>query len=366
MSKILFTGYYGFGNMGDDSFVDVCEWGSKNYWSNCNTSFLSPGGQLTAYSNVGFGERKFKGKYSLESIYYGVQNDYVVFGGGSLFCREIPKYSAYDNLRRVSDLKLTKLGGIGVSIGPFASIKEFNDSKKLLRSFSFLSVRDKESYNLAQELGIENITYAYDLAALLPEVYNVRFDNDRPKNQRKVIGVSLCLGDHYDEAMIKNRFEKFLFILKELKQSRNVFLRFFIINGNEKNGDLNITLKLIEKLHLHIIDYEILHYRNNIKEIWKKIEECDLVFSTRLHFGIFAAFSSTPFLQIEYHRKCTNLLDEIGYSNEFKIGDMEVSNVSLLKISNDLLDNPHSLILRNKEDCITRARLNFTQTIREL
>ena len=33
MKKILFNGFYGFKNTGDDSFLEVVAWGAKKYWN---------------------------------------------------------------------------------------------------------------------------------------------------------------------------------------------------------------------------------------------------------------------------------------------------------------------------------------------
>lgn len=39
--KLLFSGYYGHKNAGDDAFIEVITWGAKKYWNNINSKFVS-------------------------------------------------------------------------------------------------------------------------------------------------------------------------------------------------------------------------------------------------------------------------------------------------------------------------------------
>lgn len=40
-SEVLFTGYYGQLNTGDDAFVAVADWGARKYWHKNNNKFLA-------------------------------------------------------------------------------------------------------------------------------------------------------------------------------------------------------------------------------------------------------------------------------------------------------------------------------------
>lgn len=363
MNKILFTGYYGFNNMGDDSFVEVCDWGAKNLWKTTSYGFLPPTGRVKNSVNNLLKGQSFKGKYSVESALYGSQSDYVVFGGGSLFIREIPKFSAYDIFRLLSKLKATKMAAIGVSLGPFVNKKAQDEWKAFLSDFAYICVRDSTSYKISQEMGLQNTVQGYDLAAILPTVYANNPSPSKSTQSKRTIGISICLDDKsgLSSQNNNNRITRLTGVLKQLaKEHSDLVFQFYIVNVHPEHGDLQVTDDVIKALDLSAERINVIPY-TNVKAMWDSIALCDVILSCRLHAGIFAAFSNTPFIQIEYHRKCADLLDDLGYPSQLRIGDMDLSISETAERISYILNEPSKFHLANKERCTEMALNNFTK-----
>lgn len=268
-SDILFSGYYGHLNAGDDAFVEVASGGS--------------------------------------TLHAEIQTSNI-------------KRLAIERKRRGSDIKI---GGIGVSIGPFKTARDERAIFDYLKNIDFLAVRDQTSFDIAKSL---NLPYepvnAFDLAALLPEIYGVKDAGGR-LDGRKVLGISVCPYESIvDRDNIKkedHRNEQMTELLRFIEKKGDVHFKFFIINGHPDVGDLKLTIKTLKDVCP--VSYEIVSYNKETRVIWDEVASCDFFVSTRLHAAIFACFTGTPFLLNEYHRKCSDFLDNISYDRVFRSGD---------------------------------------------
>src|SRR5690625_7488499 len=99
-----------------------------------------------------------------------------------------------------------KHGNIGVSIGPFQSIKDEKRIIEYLKRSSFLALRDAESYAYAKSIDLDyEPVKAFDLAALWPECFS-DMTNDKIEDnniETRVIEVSLCNYERYVPGDIK-------------------------------------------------------------------------------------------------------------------------------------------------------------------
>lgn len=367
MKQITYTGFYGHKNTGDDAFLEVTA-----YYSNKNNftpyflgdnlpELISPFKNLRENRFDNSKLNKINGR--LASIRPIAESDYFLSAGGSTFgdhkshgYKEISKYiKKYLN-------KNLKTGGIGVSIGPFKSISAEKRVIEYIKTLDYLAVRDKKSYEYLTTLNLDYTPIeAFDLAALLPEVYN---DVNRPiiKSSEKIVGISLCNYETYYGLDVNNEKRRnkanFDLIKSIYEKDKSIKFRFFIFNGNSTIGDTAITFKTVNELGLD--NYEIIEYQNNVLKAWDLISECDFIISTRLHAAIFAAFSNVPFILNEYHRKCTDFLNDIGYNKNYIVGDAmfdtnNLSNKVLDILNNDCLYD----IPLNIDECKNLSKRNF-------
>jgi len=200
---------------------------------------------------------------------------------------------------------------------------------------------------------------AADLAFLLPEIYQKK--KDHCYNKTNIIGVSLCHYERYVQGDIENekRRETLCFeVLRDLVDVQELKFCFFVLNGNDFIGDREIIESTIKTLNLKKERYEVVDYSPNTLEMLSKIEECSVVFTTRLHGAIFSAATNIPSLLVEYHVKCSDYLDDIAIDDSWRIGDMSMPPRQIKEKIIQLLDY-EGVFYKNKDVIMKRAKENF-------
>lgn len=324
-TDILFSGYYGMRNTGDDAFVEIAQWGSKEFWATDSVRFLAKSSVLpTTMTPVQGYPFSIPLMYRLQRWLLLKKTKYLVMAGGSTF-NDVQRGSIKDIAQRMKakNHKL-KLGAIGVSIGPFTSSESERQIVAYLKNMDFLSLRDTRSYEFAKSLNLDyEPVEAFDLAAMLPEIYGS--EPIAPKKE-KMIGVSFNQEEsHIVGGDLRNETRRKQFmvnVLRHLNANSAARFRFFIFNANAIRGDEEITKEIIQESG--IVDFEVFPYNESVISTWKAIRECSLMVSSRLHASIFACFAGIPFFSIEYHRKCTDFLKDVGQHQGYLWGDGEI------------------------------------------
>lgn len=365
-SEILFTGYYGHFNTGDDAFVEVASWGAEKYWGKEKNIFLARKERLPkALSNVIGYPFSIPKSTRLQNRLLLKSTKYLISAGGSTIHREIkPGNIKHLAMRMKSKGSNLKVGAIGVSVGPFNTIKDEVSTINYLKELDFLAVRDEESYNFVSNLHLPyQPINAFDLAALLPSIYPTNAINTN-SGERKIIGVSVC---PYESIVNENnigselkRNKDLVNLLRYLERNDNIHFKFIVFNGNPKFGDLKLTKDTIKKLSPK--SYEIVNYNKSTQFMWRTVASCDFVITTRLHAAIFACFSDTPFMLNEYHRKCGDFLNNIGYDDKYRLYNSEYNFTEKAQIICEILNNPdlyNKPLLKNEME--SRSLLNFTE-----
>ena len=367
--KIGYYGYYGAKNSGDDAFVEVAAWGAQKYWGCTEHVFFSE--ELPQITTSASSLNYHKGYFSFAKAIYSIfETDIFISAGGSTFHSELKS----TDLRTYAKLKKRLFknsiaGAIGISLGPYSNAKAEESTIAYLKKLNFLSLRDKYSYDLACSY---NLPYkpveAFDLAALLPSIYS-----DIPNraalevtNEEKIIGISICNYERYlngDLEKEKRRNKYFLEVLIPFVKEKNIKFRFFVFNGNPQYGDLEVTTNLIHQMQMDgLNNFEVIPYLNNVELTWNKIKECDLIISTRLHASIFACFADVPFFLIEYHRKCSDFLNDVGHQSAYRLLDGERNVKEVWSEIRKILFDKKYIYPLNKSASEDRALLNFTET----
>jgi len=364
-SDILFTGYYGQLNTGDDAFIEVASWGAEKYWKKSENIFLAKEANLPDTSKVIRGYPfSIPRTYSLQSKILLSSTNYLISAGGSTMHSELPSNNIKSlAVERKKSGKHLKVGGIGVSVGPFKSISDEQATIEYLKNIDFLAVRDQASFDFVSTLNLPYQTInAFDLAALLPDIYGLN-KIDTTIASKKTIGVSVCpvesINDKNNIADERSRNRDLVELLKYLDVDNDIHMKFFVINGNPRVGDLKLTLESIERIAPK--SFEIIHYTKKTRTVWNEIESCDFVISSRLHAAIFACFSNTPFMLNEYHRKCGDFLDNVGYEESLRLFNNEYSPKEKAgMITNILNDNHKYPYPKYTEEMKQKSKLNFT------
>lgn len=367
-SDILFAGYYGQKNTGDDAFVEVSAWGAEKYWGINNIKYLAKSQNLPitqSESVKGYPLTIPRGYRYQESILLR-KTKYLISAGGST----IHSKMAASNIKNKAAMlknkhpEKIKIGGIGISIGPFKTLEDERTIAEYLKTLDFLAVRDQASFDFASSLQLPyKPINAFDLAALLPEIYSSKkINEDVTLYEKKVVGISVCpyesISDRENIAKEESRKKMLVALLKELEKQADIRFKFLVINGNERNGDLELTQEIIALSELK--DVQIIPYQKRTESMWDEIISCDFVISTRLHAAIFACFSGVPFMLNEYHRKCGDFLETVGYDNNYRLYnskyDIHSKALQIIDVINMSTPQMATRINEMKE----KALLNFT------
>lgn len=365
--KILFCGYYGKRNAGDDAFNAVSVWGARRYWGVEDCALLSPTVPRLPFRAASAlpARSRFRGHRHLCAILQSAARGQIVYAGGStLHTRPGPRdYSFYHAL--LSRARRCRLAGIGLSIGPFKSDRDRDGVKAFLDRFSFLGLRDKRSVAVAAELRVKaEVRETFDLAALLPRLCGGR----KAARAAPTVGVSLCRyeslvgGDPRVEAA---RMERICATLVRLGRARpDVRIRFYAFNADPELGDEGVTREMRARLGAELGGRcELRVYDGDPLALWRDVAGCRALIGTRLHSAVFAYTAGVPFLLAEYHPKCGDFLETIGYPASLRVPaafidpDDAASAVDRLLRMSGVLD----VVALAPEAAAERATLNFTQ-----
>ncbi|OYD41875.1 polysaccharide pyruvyl transferase family protein [Sphingobacterium cellulitidis] len=373
-SDLLFNGYYGYFNTGDDAFVEIANWGATKFWEKNDIRFLIKGNNKpTTISPVKAFPLNLPYSYEIQqNLLIKGTKAFVSAGGSTLNSRietQRPKFLALN--RKLKDKRFV-IGAIGVSVGPFKTKEDEISIVKYLKNLNFLALRDVASFDYVDSLNLDyKPVLAFDLAGLLPEIYREFPNTDfaLKSSSKKIICISVCnyesyfVGGNLENQKRRNRLMRELLI--NLDNCRNdCHFKFIIINGNPSTGDVNLTFELINKVGFKNNTFEVVPYDSSPKNVFHLISNCDLVLTIRLHAGIFACFADVPFLMVEYHKKCSDFLSDIGYDDSFRMYDFSIELALALGKINNILDNKSNYIFPKHLDLMRlRSMKNFTSIL---
>lgn len=347
MKKILYSGFYGFKNTGDDAFLEVAAWGSKEFLKTENIVFLAHDLPKLVHSYRELDRPLFKGHDRIQGLREMKDADYFISAGGSTFVNHKIHYLkelAEIYKKRISSKLQT--GAIGVSIGPFKNSNDERNVIKYLKKLDFLTLRDKRSFEFVKSLELSyTAVEAFDLAALLPLVYAKKPKLPKEKNKR-IIGVSVCPYESISvPRKIKNeerRNKNTVELLKRIERNdKSVTFRFFVINGHKNFGDRELTMRIIEDSQVENV--EVVEYQNSVFSAWNLIGQCDMMIATRLHAAILAAYNDVPFVLNEYHQKCADFLADIGQPDKLIVGDADYTNNAIVDVISAYINNENPM-----------------------
>lgn len=362
--RVLFAGYYGMDNVGDDCFGAVLTWGARHYWGTEQALLLSRKeitGPVKTHPACRE-QRWFRGQYLLESLWQVLRASCVVWGGGSIFHSAAPRFTSKHFSMLASRLGTTPAGALGVSLGPYPSVEDEKTVRGYLSRLSFLTLRDQASY---QEACSMNLPYqpvlAADLALLLPRMMPLPV---RPDPEARVLGITIC---HYERFRGKSREnearrEKTLLdaLLQMVQDGFTGTFRFFVFNAHPLKGDRKVTQEFVERLRGRGARVELVPYGPDPIAIWAQVAGCSAMISTRLHGAIYAAAANVPCCLIEYHRKCTDFISDAGVGNKWIIGDADCSSETLSDKLAELLSSAQAEFYSKRSNLIAMAEKNFT------
>ncbi|MEZ4633042.1 MAG: polysaccharide pyruvyl transferase CsaB [Deinococcales bacterium] len=279
--KILISGYYGYGNTGDEAILT----GLLTALKPLNDDIVVLSARPKATSALHAVKAKHRYKELLTAIF---NCDALISGGGGLLQDKTSRRSLLYYLAVISLARLLgkKVILIGQSIGPLSPL-----GKKLV-GFSLkglaIAVRDKASQKLLAEMGVKAEVFA-DLALLMP--------HQNPIPTKKPQNILLIPRGGYPQIQ-----ERLMRVAVELSAQGYQF-KGLAMQAEEDVPELEKLSRVAEIAN---------HVAHSPQEALKLISQSDYVISARLHGLILAAKAHVPFQGLIYDPKVAAFLEESG------------------------------------------------------
>ena len=293
--RIAVSGYFGWGNFGDQLFLDTVIDKHQHIWPDA-TSVIS----LTEQPLAPHSTRRVAG--ALSRVWYtfrvAMGADLLAYCGGSVFTQ----ISGADAVRRW--IRPARMQALGVSVGPFNSIRAEREVAKYLAQFESIVFRDSSWKDFPRVGMLGNHRQGGDIAAL-----SSRISRDEKADRRGlVVCPSAAAGQ--DSATLAEQARQAFEMLS--KSRPHVSVTILALNGHPELGDLQLSREVSKLLSKGGIPSKVEDYISlGLQETCDLLTRAELVLSQRLHGAIVAYLSGGKFILADHHPKCKAFVDEI-------------------------------------------------------
>jgi polysaccharide pyruvyl transferase WcaK-like protein len=270
--KIGLVGYFGYGNYGDELFLDVY----RKYFHDCDVCVLQDSLDHPHYSSTAYEKIK--------------SMDAIIIGGGDLF---IPKYFAQNYFDDQFLQKPIFMHGVGVPLWIGEDPAVIDRMARFVQhpNVRRINVRDKESARWVKE----KLQPSAPLEYSVDMVFSLDFPKPPKDPKKKVFGLimrKLTPGQtRWDRiAALCDRARSFGY------EVRNIVLG----TGRIRNDDLD-GLKEFSYESMSLVD------PNDLVELTRQIGACDVVASTKFHGCVVAMAYGVPAITLTTTDKFLNL-----------------------------------------------------------
>ncbi len=303
--KYLLSGYYGFGNAGDEAVL--CGVMDAIKTQDTSAHFIVTSG------NAPQTQKRYEIEYSIRAI--GRQNprelmsamrecDVFISGGGSLLqdVTSVRNVIYYTSLMRLARLFRRPLVVYAQGVGPLNERISQRLARAAMQSAQVLTVRDDDSAQLLRRIGVTR-----PIEVVADPVWLLKPSKIEAKSSVPTWNVALRSWPNVStETEIEYSNRTFSAIIGAAKTA-NVRLRFLPMQPSE---DAPLAEKFRSQMNANdeIVNLHDTHPR----EIMAHCGRCDVMIAMRLHALIFAAAQKIPCVSINYDPKVASLAKLIG------------------------------------------------------
>lgn len=305
--KATVFGYHGMKNFGDDFFLEfILDFlKKKNFDKAVVIAKKGSLGRLKENQGLevieGVTSRiKLRGYEKWGALlHHSITSEYLIFCAGSIFTI-LPERLFNFLVRFLRFVRpRVKIIAIGVSIGPFRSLKAENLVVSAIASFDQIAVRDKKSMLFVGSH--PHAVFMRDLAfSCLPDEIIDKEDGS----------LGLCLNPYAsilspkkmsDEIDRNDLFVSEIFNAFTVGAVRSVTL--FTTCSNPVYGDRQLADDIFLKLTRLKVPVKQVVYEGCIAEFRYELSKCEKVIASRLHAGFFSLLGRANVLQLKYAEK---------------------------------------------------------------
>ncbi len=334
---VIVSGYYGFGNIGDDAMLRSIVDNLQEQKPGISILALSRNPVETA-RNYGVSAINRK---NIFKVYSSMKKAKLfVYGGGNIIqdstsSRSLMFYLGTAWLAKKLKLKIMFYAN---GIGPINKSGNAEHSRKILNMADVITVRERFSFNELKKMGITGPKIALTADA----AFAVNINPDELNDSRNFSGLSL--DKNYAGFSVRRcpgfeeyQHEKYEQTIAETADY--VFNKYGlepVFIPMEYNVDIYTIKNIISKMKTK--NY-IISNNHTVLETFSVIHKMDIMVSMRLHALIFAAYLKVPFIGISYQPKVDGFLE---YINQPSAGSVKEINLERLRSK---IDN----VMQNRE-----------------
>lgn len=313
--KIVISGWYGPGNIGDEAILQAMIDTFEEQFPNCeitalsfNPTYTKNTQKINAVRQVPSSIKGWIRSIITLNIFKTMKVikdcDLFIMGGGGFLSDWQPEVP-HDWLKQ---MKIAKFFGketwlYGIGAGPFLSEKGKATTKYYIDNYvDRIVVRDSESYRQLKEVVGVSLPVEIEIDPV------AKMNVDKYLNKNSIDDISIIVADHFNNTYWDNdkRYKHDLLIKSYLEMIKTI-------------QDFGLLCKVVffekhteQKLHKYIkeefrdtIKYE---FPDDYKDAISVLSQSKAVISFRLHGNILAYALKKPFLPIIYHHKTDGFL----------------------------------------------------------
>ncbi|HVN66848.1 MAG TPA: polysaccharide pyruvyl transferase CsaB [Candidatus Sulfotelmatobacter sp.] len=309
--KILISGYYGFGNVGDEAVLAAIVRGLKAGEPESEITVLSVAPGLTAELD---GVRAIPRYAPVKILRAMAGTDLFISGGGSLFqdATSTASFWYYIGLVILAKLLRKKVMIFAQGFGPLRRWFNRRLAELVLPLADLITVRDEDSFRVLRRLGVKlgRLSLTADPAALLDlppagegrkilSLEGIPFD-------RPLLGIALrsFKMPERDKEVLLGKLAKAIDTLVERYDFRPVFVLF------QCPEDMAATAGVMELMQA---ESKVIFRTCRPDEMFSLFQHFSFVIGLRLHALVFAALAAVPAIALSYDPKVAAFAAQVGF-----------------------------------------------------
>ncbi|MDO5713762.1 MAG: polysaccharide pyruvyl transferase CsaB [Tissierellia bacterium] len=304
--SILFSGYYGFDNSGDDAILEAISTEIKKTRPQLNIHVLS---YLPEKTKEVYGVEALH-RFHFKEVFKGLkETDLFISGGGSLLQDITSSRSLwyYLGLMILAKLLRKKVYVYANGIGPIDG--KFNRflTKTVLNHVDFITLRDSNSKDFIRSLGVKHnrvkVTAdpVYTLEPSSEERILDIFKNEKIPDK---MYIGFALREWMESPDLKDKIVEGINLL--LEQRKEDILMLPLHYPKDLHFAESIREEVKEKNRIYIL-------KNNytVKDLMACFSKLEVVVAMRLHALIYAVVEEVPIVGLSYDPKVQGIIEEL-------------------------------------------------------
>ena len=348
---VIISGYYGFGNVGDDAMLRSIVDNLKRQKPDISILVLSKKPEETSrnYDVIAINRQDIFAVYSKMR-----RAKLFIYGGGNIIqdstsTRSLMFYLGMAWLAKKLKLKVMFYAN---GIGPINKVRNNDCSRKILNKADIITVREKLSFDELKKMGITKpkIVLTADAAFAVQVNKDTNpeevFANEGIPIDGKYAGFSVrkCPGfDKHQHA----KYEQIIAETADYVYTQYNLKPVFI--PMEYHVDIITIQNIVSKMKTSSY---VIKDKRSVSDIFTIVQKMEIMIAMRLHALIFAAYMNVPFIGISYQPKVEGFLE---YVSQPSVGNVK-------DISFDIMRSKVNYILQNRDS----IKLELAKSVEDL